>query len=82
MVRHETSSFHYLSFADDNVIDAHGHDGAHAAHGPEGDLVRQRKETTSLDEESLQATPHGFLDSVVSQCVGIAILEFGCALHR
>ncbi|TFK39931.1 ZIP-like iron-zinc transporter [Crucibulum laeve] len=70
--------------------DAHGHHmGSHAAHGPEGNLVESTKtelsSSPSSDIESVKI-PHqhglvGFDDSAITQVVGIAILEFGVALH-
>ncbi|KAF9466048.1 ZIP-like iron-zinc transporter [Collybia nuda] len=72
--------------------DAHGHNlGSHAAHGPETvykspdanraepkpDLNSSDSHSHSSDPESLQ----GLDDSPATQIVGIAILEFGVALH-
>ncbi|KAF8661365.1 hypothetical protein AX16_001459 [Volvariella volvacea WC 439] len=65
--------------------DAHGHSlGSHAAHGPEGLGSPDKKLDTRSDEEL-----HSHSDShltrvdgdVLTQIVGVAILEFGVALH-
>jgi zinc transporter 1/2/3 len=71
--------------------DAHGHSlGSHAAHGPEGVInPPTRIESKTLDDvESAGSNPsqhehnHGFEDSMATQMIGIAILEFGVVLHR
>ncbi|KAF8202190.1 ZIP-like iron-zinc transporter [Pholiota molesta] len=70
--------------------DAHGHSlGSHAAHGPEGVInPPTRIESKTLDDaESAGSNPsqhehnHGFEDSMATQMIGIAILEFGVVLH-
>ncbi|KAF5362167.1 hypothetical protein D9756_002244 [Leucocoprinus leucothites] len=77
--------------------DTHGHThGGHAAHGPEGNFVtpeaqRQRDDKSNdPDVESLGTVKsehnhhqHGnvFTDSALTQIIGVAILEFGVALH-
>lgn len=65
-------------------IDAHGHDAvaSHSAHGPESEVPDKQKsdEHSSLDEEA--QLPRHVLDSVLTQCIGIGILEFGVVLHR
>ncbi|KXN87518.1 Zinc-regulated transporter 2 [Leucoagaricus sp. SymC.cos] len=77
--------------------DAHGHThGGHAAHGPEGVLVsaetqqqEQKDEmasNTDIESVRAEATNHhhhgyAFTDSALTQIVGVAILEFGVALH-
>jgi len=67
--------------------DHHGHDvgGMHAAHGPELESS-DIKDTPSVPPSTLQHQhdehpPKHFLDSVATQIIGIAILEFGVALH-
>ncbi|KAJ7599376.1 ZIP-like iron-zinc transporter [Mycena floridula] len=56
--------------------DVHGHvTGSHAAHGPEGTLPAKN---SSSDIESMYQAP---LDSAAAQIIGVAILEFGVALH-
>lgn len=77
------------------VIDAHahGHDGAHAAHGPETleeskdnieDSTPKMEEAASHSSNGITniAKPESGLDSPLTQIVGVAILEFGVVLHR
>ncbi|KAF9531709.1 ZIP-like iron-zinc transporter [Crepidotus variabilis] len=67
--------------------DAHGHDlGSHAAHGPEGvsesKTVEASKSEASSDIEA--ASPkhnHVFDHNVLTQVIGVGILEFGVVLH-
>ncbi|KAJ3930695.1 MAG: ZIP-like iron-zinc transporter [Lentinula lateritia] len=68
--------------------DAHGHDtGSHAAHGPEGNISNTSKDVEAVPSEMTSAKtevhqhPHMILDSVISQVIGVAILEFGVVLH-
>lgn len=79
-----------------NLTDAHGHThGGHAAHGPEGVLVgsgngdQKDDRANSADVESIgkdDAHNHhrgnAFTDKAITQIIGVAILEFGVALHR
>lgn len=71
------------------LLDAHGHDtGSHAAHGPEGNISNTSKDVEAVPSEMTSAKtevhqhPHMILDSVISQVIGVAILEFGVVLHR
>lgn len=65
--------------------DAHGHSlGSHAAHGPEANFdptLSSQKESSS-DIEAPKHEDHGFEDSMSTQIIGVAILEFGVVLHR
>jgi len=76
------------------VYDAHGHDGAHAAHGPEtiektkdnmDDMTPRLEEAQTASHSSNGvmniAKPESGLDSPLTQIVGVAILEFGVVLH-
>ncbi|KAF5355333.1 hypothetical protein D9758_006057 [Tetrapyrgos nigripes] len=64
--------------------DAHGHDvGSHAAHGPESNVM---VDDASLEKDveksgSGNTHKHHLADSALAQIVGVAILEFGVALH-
>ncbi|RDB23651.1 Zinc-regulated transporter 1 [Hypsizygus marmoreus] len=67
--------------------DAHGHNlGSHAAHGPEANYNVQpqtdpKPEHDSDIESAGHAAHNTILDNAVAQIIGIAILEFGVALH-
>ncbi|KAF9006007.1 ZIP-like iron-zinc transporter [Cyathus striatus] len=67
--------------------DVHGHGhGSLAAHGPEGELVQPKSGASSSSDIESPKVEHqhgilGFDDSAITQIVGIAILEFGVALH-
>ncbi|PFH51961.1 hypothetical protein AMATHDRAFT_141454 [Amanita thiersii Skay4041] len=60
--------------------DAHGHNhGSHVAHGPEGTDLSDEKRDASSDLESVATHVHDH--DAAAQIVGVAILEFGVALH-
>ncbi|PPQ62896.1 hypothetical protein CVT24_006294 [Panaeolus cyanescens] len=63
--------------------DAHGHGpGSHAAHGPEGSFDdKSKNDTNSSDVEVARTPTHPFQDSMTTQIIGVAILEFGVVLH-
>ncbi|KAJ7576897.1 ZIP-like iron-zinc transporter [Mycena floridula] len=62
--------------------DAHGHGpGSHAAHGPEGNASETKPELLGSDVEAATSEQHHFLDAAATQIIGVAILEFGVALH-
>ena len=73
--------------ADACSLDAHGHQtGSHLAHGPEGSISQPPSITKSESKENppdLEGQRIWALeDSILAQTIGIAILEFGVALHR
>jgi zinc transporter 1/2/3 len=66
--------------------DAHGHSlGSHAAHGPEANLdpTPPSKKESSSDIEATRPRHEGhtFEDNMLTQVIGVAILEFGVVLH-
>ncbi|THU92720.1 Zinc/iron permease, partial [Dendrothele bispora CBS 962.96] len=65
--------------------DAHGHEvGSHVAHGPEGNMVADASSSTKekdLESADSHHKSHQLLDDAFAQIVGVAILEFGVALH-
>lgn len=67
--------------------DAHGHAfGSHAAHGPEGttDLTDQSFPASGekTDVEDNMGRNNVFDNSLLTQLIGVGILEFGVVLHR
>jgi len=84
-----SSGDHEFTLIETSIPDAHGHAfGSHAAHGPEGEFPQDRPvkpiDTTSDEESNTDRTlhRHTFTDSVTTQVIGVAILEFGVVLHR
>ena len=84
-----SSGNHELILIETSIPDAHGHAfGSHAAHGPEGEFPQDRPvkpiDTTSDEESNTDRTlhRHHFTESVTTQVIGVAILEFGVVLHR
>lgn len=67
------------------ISDPHGHNiGSQAAHGPEGALsepAEKKDIASSGDNESINSVGP-MDDNALAQIVGVAILEFGVALHR
>lgn len=71
-------------------LDAHGHElGSHAAHGPEGVSGSKEAEASKLendkssDVESVPQTHNHIFDhNILTQVIGVGILEFGVVLHR
>jgi len=69
------------------TYDPHAHDvgSGHTAHGPEVDLAEpiESKETAESggDIESFNTPARPFDDNALAQIIGVAILEFGIALH-
>jgi zinc transporter 1/2/3 len=64
--------------------DAHGHAlGSHAAHGPEINFEDKdtKVDKSSSDVESADGPANPFQDSMLTQIIGVAILEFGVVLH-
>ncbi|KAK0202767.1 ZIP-like iron-zinc transporter [Desarmillaria ectypa] len=62
--------------------DAHGHlAGSHAAHGPEGNIDDSKSKLSESDVDVEKQHGHRILDSALTQIIGVAILEFGVALH-
>ncbi|GLB41876.1 putative ZIP Zinc transporter [Lyophyllum shimeji] len=71
--------------------DHHGHNlPSHAAHGPEYnqpatpvEVPKAADEKSELDSEALQHAHHAntIADNATAQIIGVAILEFGVALH-
>jgi zinc transporter 1/2/3 len=62
--------------------DPHGHTfGGHAAHGPEGEPAVS--EDQKQPNENLKTEDGDIIgNSALTQIIGVAILEFGIALHR
>lgn len=58
--------------------------GSHSAHGPEGNLSETNSKLSRNDDlEMAEKHQHGHhTDSALAQIIGVAILEFGVALHR
>lgn len=67
-----------------SFLDAHGHDaGGHAAHGPETASSAEKALALSGSHSDIDASSaHHVMDSAFTQIIGVAILEFGVALHR
>lgn len=62
--------------------DTHGHNlGSHAAHGPEATFSAEVKPDNQSDDTEKRTTPITD-NAALTQIIGIAILEFGVALHR
>ncbi|KAF8637660.1 hypothetical protein AX17_002728 [Amanita inopinata Kibby_2008] len=61
--------------------DAHGHSqgSSHAAHGPEGEVEGLPKDDQVSETESTSS--HACDHDAATQVIGVAILEFGVALH-
>jgi len=68
-------------------LDTHGHQAgaSHAAHGPEGvaSLVVEKTKTECRSDVEIAVTPSNLFDhNLLTQVIGVAILEFGVVLHR
>jgi len=92
---HGTVFSNYLMVVANVETDAHGHNlGSHAAHGPEStfdqSVIQEAKEETSSAASDVEVAkdhhhhthPHGIPDSLITQIIGVGILEFGVVLHR
>ena len=68
------------------TTDTHGHGiGSHAAHGPEGKLDEAPTKAEVKEESTSDVEDQGnpIIDNnALAQIIGVAILEFGVALHR
>jgi len=63
--------------------DAHGHGiGGHAAHGPEAADAFTSPEEKKGDVELAVVRTNVFDHNLMTQIIGVAILEFGVVLHR
>ena len=63
--------------------DAHGHGiGGHAAHGPEATDTSSVPKETKEDVEIAVERANVFDHNLLTQIIGVAILEFGVVLHR
>jgi len=93
---HGTVFSNYLVLVANVEADAHGHNlGSHAAHGPEStfdqSVIQEAKEEKSPSAASdvevakdhhHHTHPYGIPDSLITQIIGVGILEFGVVLHR
>lgn len=71
------------SKTDTKLIDAHGHAiGSHAAHGPEGNTEKADQSSPTSDVEVNAERSNVFDQSLLTQLIGVGILEFGVVLHR
>lgn len=69
------------------TLDPHAHDlgTGHAAHGPESpssEPTESKGGTESGGDIESVTLNRGFDDNAMAQIIGVAILEFGVALHR
>lgn len=67
------------------ISDPHGHNiGSHGAHGPEGEPAEpaEKKDIASAGDNESMNSVGPMDDNALAQIVGVAILEFGVALHR
>lgn len=62
-------------------VDAHGHahGGTHVAHGPEAISEVSKVDVNGDDTETVDVV---YNQNLAAQVIGVAILEFGVALHR